>query len=276
MSCYVKNANSNEPYISSAQRPCTNTTTTSSSSSNSFTQCCNPTDTCGTNGFCHFTHAQDAPVTGYYLGGCTDPSFEDPIACAQRCTSDPTQDVIFDEENGLWACCYGSGELDCRVPSDETFAAPGPEELFAVSSSRTASASATASSGSVTATTASPSVSTSAAEFPSSSPSSAASDSSSSGDDNTTTIAVAVAVPVVVILAVVVAFLLWRRRRHRQCNDAPGHRAEGWQTANQAYNYNRGEKSMAEMNAVRDPGELDSRVRVGELPGDGPVKRVDR
>lgn len=63
------------------------------------------------------------------MGSCTDPTFTD-RKCPQHCTEYPTQGVIYNSTSGLWACCYGSGVLDCRYPSNETFFAPGPEKLF--------------------------------------------------------------------------------------------------------------------------------------------------
>ena len=45
--------------------------------------CCVPGDICGADSICHFNHAI-AFTSGYYLGGCTDPTFTDPI-CAQQC-----------------------------------------------------------------------------------------------------------------------------------------------------------------------------------------------
>ena len=46
-----------------------------------------------------------------------------------------TQDIVYNSTTNLWACCYGSGELDCSDPSDETFEAPSPEQLASMASS---------------------------------------------------------------------------------------------------------------------------------------------
>lgn len=41
-----------------------------------------------------------------------------------------TQHIVYDATSDMWACCYGSGSLNCAVPSkNETFEAPAPEQL---------------------------------------------------------------------------------------------------------------------------------------------------
>ena len=41
-----------------------------------------------------------------------------------------TQHIVYDATSETWACCYGSGNLNCAVPSNnETFEAPAPEQL---------------------------------------------------------------------------------------------------------------------------------------------------
>lgn len=260
-SCFVENADSDgDPALSASQAPCSN--------SSQPVQCCNPTDTCGTDGFCYFTHAQDSPVTGYYLGGCTDPEFRDPV-CSQHCTSYPTQDVIYSPHYGLWSCCYGSGELDCRKPSNETFALPGPDVLFGrTNSASTATSSASSQAGSPTSTTDDAfSVATSKAA--------ASAHAGKSSSDNTKTIAVAVVVPIVVILAAIIVFWFWRRRRGSKARQqAP----PGYTQASLQDDRMHGPGSttkvmtMSEMPAYRDPSELGSDARIGELPGD-PGKR---
>lgn len=41
-----------------------------------------------------------------------------------------TQHIVYNATSEMWACCYGSGSLDCAVPSNnETFVAPAPELL---------------------------------------------------------------------------------------------------------------------------------------------------
>ena len=41
-----------------------------------------------------------------------------------------TQHIVYNATSEMWACCYGSGSLNCAVPSsNETFKAPAPELL---------------------------------------------------------------------------------------------------------------------------------------------------
>ena len=46
--------------------------------------CCFTGDDCGKESICHYTHPADGG-SGYYVGGCTDPTYKDPI-CSQRCS----------------------------------------------------------------------------------------------------------------------------------------------------------------------------------------------
>lgn len=88
MPCYTKHG-----FISLGLQnaPCSN--------GSGYQQCCQKGDQCGAQGFCHFTHEQDDIVTGYYLGGCTDPRFKAAV-CPQPCTQYSTQDVIYDSTDG--------------------------------------------------------------------------------------------------------------------------------------------------------------------------------
>ena len=262
--CYVVNADTDgEPALSTAQAPCSNSTST--------VQCCNPSDTCGADGFCYFTHALASAVTGYYLGGCTDPDFEDP-ACSQHCTGYPTQDVIYSQEYGLWSCCYGSGELDCRKPSNETFALPGPDVLFGrtTSAGSSTATSSTSSHAGISTTTTDDTVSVATSK--------AATTSASAGKsspDNTTTIAVAVAVPVLVILAAIAGFWFWRRRRRgKSANQTQPAYTQASMHDDRMYEPRSTAKAMtmSEMPVDREPSELYSDAKMGELPGD-PGKR---
>ena len=41
-----------------------------------------------------------------------------------------TQHIVYNATNKMWACCYGSGSLNCAIPSNnETFKAPAPDLL---------------------------------------------------------------------------------------------------------------------------------------------------
>ena len=40
------------------------------------------------------------------------------------------QHIVYNATSEMWACCYGSGSLNCAVPNNnETFEAPAPEQL---------------------------------------------------------------------------------------------------------------------------------------------------
>lgn len=55
-----------------------------SKSDSGVSLCCVPGDTCGADSICHFTRrVEDA--SGFYLGGCTDPTFQDPLCAGQCC-----------------------------------------------------------------------------------------------------------------------------------------------------------------------------------------------
>ena len=48
--------------------------------------CCNDGDSCLEYSICHFTHPSpsDKSKSGFYIGGCTDPSYDDPV-CLRQC-----------------------------------------------------------------------------------------------------------------------------------------------------------------------------------------------
>ena len=47
------------------------------------------------------------------------------------CVADhPTSDIVYNSTTDLWYCCYGSGLLDCSLPSPESFEAPSPQQLL--------------------------------------------------------------------------------------------------------------------------------------------------
>ena len=227
-------------------RPCSNAT--------GVQTCCANNSECTKDGFCYFTHQLSAPVTGYYLGGCTDASFEAP-ACPQHCTGLPTQDVVYNTASGLWACCYGSGALDCSNPSDETFYAPDPQAILATSSIAMSATSTTtrASSGSVTP----PQTDSNIGSAPSSTGTTSHSHHSS---DNTTTIIVATVIPVVFIIAAVAVFFWFLKRKSRQHREAqpPQVQSPG---SGSAWQSGRHEAAYYKSQPLQGP-------RVHELPGD--------
>ena len=172
--------------------------------------CCAIGDTCGAHGFCRFTHNDPNTVSGFYLAGCTDKTLSAP-ACPQHCTEYESQDVVYNATDGLWACCWGSGYLNCGDPSAEAFYAPPPNELFASRVSSSTATSTAAASTSTTSTSSTPSnrAHTSATERPSSHPKKS---SQTSTHSSTTTIVVATVIPVVAVLLAIALFLWWRKK----------------------------------------------------------------
>ena len=75
--CYCKSQNA-------IHATCDKLTPCGMPSSTGFVQCCSNGDTCGADGFCHFTQPLNGS-SGYYLGGCTDPTFRD-SSCPQQCS----------------------------------------------------------------------------------------------------------------------------------------------------------------------------------------------
>ena len=259
--CYTKHDN----IVSS------NPDNTPCSTGSGYQQCCATGDECGADGFCHFTHAQDNIVTGYYLGGCTDPSFEAAV-CPQPCTQYGTQDVLYEPSYGLWACCYGSGSLNCQKPGNETFAAPAAAKLFATSSSAAATSSTTSVGSTRSSPTSSPSTRSSSTASPSSS---ATGGPSSHSGSSTTTIAVAVAIPVVAVLVAIGLSLWWMRRKRRarqqvQNNDLQG---AGWVDHTGKGPAVLVSDRMVEMAGDRERVELSNNSTRQELAGD-PVSEL--
>lgn len=105
--------------------------------------CCVAGDTCGANGVCKRNTTIDN-TSGYYLGGCTDPTYQDP-ACPRLCNV-AGNDVTYQQSSGVWACCELEADgftPNCDNPSDQYYLEidwspdkfPGPiNEIFAVSS----------------------------------------------------------------------------------------------------------------------------------------------
>jgi hypothetical protein len=61
--------------------PCGNSDITGASAQT----CCNGEDYCMDNSICHYTRGGVTNGTGYYMGGCTDPTWKDP-ACPKQCS----------------------------------------------------------------------------------------------------------------------------------------------------------------------------------------------
>ncbi|MCJ1472510.1 hypothetical protein MMC13_001158 [Lambiella insularis] len=117
--------------------------------------CCAAGDTCGDDLICYYTH----PImggSGYYVAGCTDPTFSNQSICSPHCSDLALPDVVYNSVTELWACCAVGNTRNCSSPTDETFEAPDPQQLFATSTSSVpstiTSSSSTLSTTSVTAT----------------------------------------------------------------------------------------------------------------------------
>ena len=70
-------------YVSSTNQyfPCGSSVITGASAQ----ACCNAEDYCMDDGICHYTRGGVTNGTGYYMAGCTDPTWKDP-ACPKQCS----------------------------------------------------------------------------------------------------------------------------------------------------------------------------------------------
>ncbi|PMD67475.1 uncharacterized protein K444DRAFT_16409 [Hyaloscypha bicolor E] len=99
-----------------------------------FSSCCEIGDTCLADGLCHYTRPEPPPpsvVSRYYMGGCTDESFNAP-ACNPACTDLDPSDVVYNQTTSNWHCCgQTNGTIHCDDPTTESFQAPAPSALVA-------------------------------------------------------------------------------------------------------------------------------------------------
>lgn len=79
--CWWKVSNQVVPMESVAGAP---TFVCGGNTDSKFQRCCVQGDTCLQGSICHFTH-QSVFGSGYYIGGCTDEDYDDPI-CSPRCS----------------------------------------------------------------------------------------------------------------------------------------------------------------------------------------------
>ncbi|KFY53720.1 hypothetical protein V497_08286 [Pseudogymnoascus sp. VKM F-4516 (FW-969)] len=118
-----------------------------SKSDSGVSLCCVPGDTCGADSICHFTRRVEN-ASGFYLGGCTDPTFQDPL-CAGQCSESLTSDIVYNPSTNLWSCCgYPNGTKSCQDPTSDTFLAISPDKFpgTAILSSTPSSSSSSSSS----------------------------------------------------------------------------------------------------------------------------------
>ncbi|MGI4816231.1 MAG: hypothetical protein ACRYGG_23255, partial [Janthinobacterium lividum] len=89
-----------------------------------------------------------AGQTGYYMAGCTDPTFKNPACSPQCCMYTPkpplrpfpdtpsaaqlVPDIVYNPDAKKWACCGGKpSRATCFAPAGASFEAPSPEVLDA-------------------------------------------------------------------------------------------------------------------------------------------------
>lgn len=119
---------SNVPLISSSSglptmTPCGDTDTNST-----VQMCCVGPDICLSDSICQFTHPLEKS-SGYYIGGCTDETYSDPI-CSRHCSNNIRPDIVYNSTTELWACCSTpSTDKDCAKPGNETFQATPLDQL---------------------------------------------------------------------------------------------------------------------------------------------------
>ncbi|TVY16188.1 hypothetical protein LARI1_G006347 [Lachnellula arida] len=96
-----------------------------------YKPCCAVNDTCLSDGVCQYTHAgpTQGQTTGYYVGGCTDPSLQS-SNCNSHCSSFNFTDIVYNKTTDRWHCCGSTdGVIHCDEPEAELFDAPGPVHM---------------------------------------------------------------------------------------------------------------------------------------------------
>ncbi|MCJ1326331.1 hypothetical protein MMC10_002995 [Thelotrema lepadinum] len=137
--CYRLKETNDINDISNVDSPCA----TLPSNSSLFVPCCTNGDQClqyGLAAICHYTHALTGG-SGYYAGGCTDPTFKD-ASCDRECADLADQEIVYDDTNSLWRCCGSTnGTPTCESPTNETFqaASPGALEAYSIPASTSVS-----------------------------------------------------------------------------------------------------------------------------------------
>lgn len=182
-----------------------------------------------------------------------------------------TQDIVYNSGSGLWACCNkGSGSvgsLDCAQPTNQTFQAPGPEDLQRVSSITSSSTTSSALASSATASSLASTASTSAIVPPTTSPlvsadetiptSCTSSGQCSRGLSNGAKAGISVgAVLAGLALIAASAFVVRRLRRRKNLDNVEKDFGGGMPPASASWD----RPPIQELDA-REQAELDSRVR---------------
>lgn len=194
--CYYNRAGNIE---TSESLPCGGST-----GQNTF--CCAKGHICMDDGICLFNRKING-TSGYYFGGCTDQTFRDP-ACSKRCARYQAHDVVYNNTQGLWHCCYSSEDqtsANCANPGSESFKALPPESLSAQPSYTKPPLSSSTALTSTTSTTTTAPLSPEAVT----SPTSSSSDHLSSG----TKAGIGVGVAIAVLAIITVLLFVFLRKR---------------------------------------------------------------
>ncbi|CZT25478.1 uncharacterized protein RCC_11210 [Ramularia collo-cygni] len=235
--------------------------------------CCVIWDTCGANGVCKRTGSDDT----YYLGGCTDPAFKDPV-CPLLCNN-ARNDVVYQPALGVWSCCGAEGN-DCSDPMNgESLKLdwrpadfPGPvKEVFSAPATTSVASDVPVTSGSSISLTGSTSLTTPAEIQTTSLESSELSTGAKAG------IGVGAAIGGLLLIGLITAVvLLCRRREKHQNGPSPSEDQHGMEHAGQVYGKEHegspgveGSSGIYEVESSRSPVEMDGLGRTYELLGSG-------
>ncbi|KAK3722995.1 hypothetical protein LTR37_002141 [Vermiconidia calcicola] len=235
--------------------------------------CCLGGAQCGDDRLCRSPMTNGSTGYGYFVGGCTDPNYRDPV-CRMECTGDSQTWIQWDNSVSAWRCC---GDDGCDgSPTTETFQASPPQRFVAVASAMSTTSST------ASATSSSRPASSSSSSSASASPT--LTDTGSGGGLSSGAVAGIAVAGAVVGLALVGAVLwfCWRRRKadRKQNQAAP---EASWQQQDsphqymatpqsQGYDYypEEGARKEAPMPPSEMPVEGHSRA---ELGGDTAVRK---
>ncbi len=152
--CYWRNHNVISPEAPSGWFACNNTNLTPDGAQ----LCCLNGGQCSNNQLCRVGLTNGSVGYSYYVGGCTDPNYSDPV-CRMDCSessafarlsyclqyhyrandtkaSDYQTYVQWDLSVSAWRCCGDSG-CTTGTPTSETFQADSPQQFVAVPSALT-------------------------------------------------------------------------------------------------------------------------------------------
>ena len=127
MKCWCPTDNGDLSICGAGSQPCGTKEPGFHNSTSGVQLCCVAGDACGANSVCKFYHSEafrSGDGSGFYLGGCTDHTFKDPLCrndCQNRGSRLPTEGIVYQPEYGVWSCCgrNASGAINCSVPLDQ-------------------------------------------------------------------------------------------------------------------------------------------------------------